>query len=205
MKESKGHLNIDLEFLDKKESLSVPRETANQVGGTPRTPALKPINRKYNWKSVLIIGLVILFFTWIGSSDSGISSAPSSNSGYTPLTNNNDLTTGKGQVFRCSDSNYNKALKLKPDSVAAASVSSESDTLDSRSATIDALSAKIDAMYVDQTNKVSLDRYNAAVDNFNSLNNLLRSDIDRWNKRNTALNSQIRTYNNFLDTNCTPR
>lgn len=210
MKESKDHLDIDLEFLDKKEPLrATPKPDATKT--TSSAPTSISTNPKYNWKKILIIGGIILFFLWaiISGSSNDNSSSSSSNSTYTPTNtstpNNNNFITGNGKTYSCSDSNASSADALRPDSSTAASLASESSQLDTRTSALKAQKAEIDSMYVDQTNQSSLDTYNAAVDDFNAKNDQLKVDIASWNQRNAAQNNQIDTYNNFLDANCTPQ
>ena len=58
MKESKDHLDIDLEFLDKKEPLRVAPKPHEQTSSTSKSPST---GSKYNWKNILIIGGIVLF------------------------------------------------------------------------------------------------------------------------------------------------
>ena len=63
MKESKDHLDIDLEFLDKKEPLRVApkkkkKKPHEQTSSTSKSPST---GSKYNWKNILIIGGIVLF------------------------------------------------------------------------------------------------------------------------------------------------
>lgn len=187
------HLKFDTDFLDK--------DTPQKKGTTNHeNPLLE--KSKYNWKLILVIIGVVLFFGWAIFSDSGSST---SNSSYTPTTDSNNLLTVNGQTFSCSNYNYDKAMALKPNSVTAAQLDSESTALDARASAIKSERLQIDNMYVDEYSQNSLDIYNAAVDSFNLKNNRLKTDIDSWNSRNEAFNRQIDTYNNFLDTNCTPQ
>jgi hypothetical protein len=215
MKESKNHLDIDLEFLDKKEPLRVaPKKPEPPKANEPNWRFYDPKNansgksysgsQKYNWKNILIIGGVILFFGWAifsGSSDS----TSTSNSTYTPTTNSNNLLTEGGNTFRCSDSNYNRAVQLKPSSATGAQLASESDSLDARISASKADKAEIDAMYVDENDQDAVDSYNERVDSYNSERAALISQSNDWDARHTAFNSQIDAYNNFLDANCTPQ
>ena len=215
MKESKDHLDIDLEFLDKKEPLRVaPKKPEPPKANEPNWRYHDPKNtntnksynsgKQYNWKNILIIGGIVVFFGWAifsGSSDS----TSTSNSSYTPTTNSNNLLTEGGNTFRCSDSNYNRAVQLKPSSATGAQLSSESDSLDARIAANKAEKAALDAMYVDNTDQYALDSYNSRVDSYNSKREVLLSEIKDWDARHTAFDSQIDTYNNFLDANCTPQ
>jgi hypothetical protein len=100
MKDDKKHLDIDLEFLDKKDGTK-PKPPINDSGlgkdPTPTGPA--PASKsdvetvdtgyKYNWKTILVIGGIALFFGWAifsGSSDT------STNSTYTPPVVTSDST-----------------------------------------------------------------------------------------------------------------
>lgn len=224
MSDPKEHLNIDLDFLDKKEPLkSTPKpkvdtqksstqNSSAQGGPTQSTPPKQttasnqtPVSpTKYNWKNILIVGGLVLFFGWAlfsgSSDDSGTTSTtPSSTSG------DNSFVSETGQMFRCSDSNYSRALALKPDTANAASINAESDALDTRIAARDAMKDLIDDTYVDEYDDYSVDSYNEMVDDYNTRNNRLKVDIQNWNDKNDSLNVQIDTFNNFLDSNCTPQ
>lgn len=51
MKKSKDHLNIDLEFLDKKD----PPKAVHKKSSSPDKPTSKPNGYKYKWIVILII------------------------------------------------------------------------------------------------------------------------------------------------------
>lgn len=197
MKDQKEHIDIDLEFLDKKEPIRV----------APKKPEPLKANeskagdtRKYNWKNILIISGVVLFFGWVifsGSSDSN------SNSAYTPTTNSNNLLAEGGNTFRCSDSNYDRAMQLKPSASIGAQLAIESSSLDTRISASKAEKTALDSMYVDENDQYAIDSYNARVDSYNSERTSLISESNNWDARHTAFDNQIDTYNNFLDTNCT--
>jgi hypothetical protein len=104
MKDSKEHLDIDLEFLDKKEApKSTPsHNTGSSTGHSSSTPTATPVSSgyKYNWKNILIIGGIILFFGWAmfsGSDSSSPSTDTSNTNSYSNTSNSNDgiLTGGK--------------------------------------------------------------------------------------------------------------
>ena len=103
MKDDKKHLDIDLEFLDKKDSAK-PKPSTDGTGSSkePASSGLDPVSNqdvetvstgyKYNWKNILIIGGIILFFGW--AIFSGDSSNTNTNSTYTetPIVNDQAIT-----------------------------------------------------------------------------------------------------------------
>ncbi|MEN9613707.1 MAG: hypothetical protein RLZZ347_14 [Candidatus Parcubacteria bacterium] len=211
MKESKDHLDIDLEFLDKKEPLRVaPKKPEPPKANEPNWRFYDSKNansgksysggKKYNWKNILIIGGVVLFFGWAIFSDSGSSTSTSTSA----PTGNNMLSEG-GQTFSCSDSNYDRAVQLRPSSATGAQLASESDSLDARISASKADKAEIDAMYVDENDQDAVDSYNERVDSYNSERAALIKESNDWDARHTAFDAQIDTYNNFLDANCSPQ
>ena len=205
MKESKDHLNIDLEFLDKKEPVRVASKPDSHTGQTSSTSKSPSTDRKYNWKNILIIGGIVLFFGWVIFSDSGSSSTSSSDSTYTPPSGSNNLLSEGGQTFRCSDSNYNRAMQLKPSVSTGAQLANESDSLDARITANKAEKASLDGMYVDENDQYEVDNYNSRVDSYNAERQILMTAANSWDQKSKAFDSQIDTYNNFLDTNCTPQ
>jgi hypothetical protein len=209
MKEPKDHLNIDLDFLDKKEPVRVaPPKPEPPKGSEPnwryydpnKAKANSGSGKKYNWKNILIIGGIVLFFGWVIFSGSGSSTSTS-----TSDTSGNNVLSEGGQTFSCSDYNYNRAVQLKPSSATGAQLASESNSLDNRIAANKAEKTRIDAMYVDQSDLAAIDSYNASVDSYNSERAALISETSDWDAKNKAFNSQIDTYNNFLDANCSPQ
>jgi hypothetical protein len=212
MKESKDHLNIDLEFLDKKEPVRVaPKKPEPPKGNEPNWRFYNPNNvnsksgKQYKWKNILIVGGIILFIGWAIFSDSGSSSTSSSNSTYSPPSGSNNLLSEGGHTFRCSDSNYNKAIQLKPSISMGAQLANESDGLDARITANKAEKASLDGMYVDENDQYEVDSYNSRVDSYNAERQRLMTAANSWDQKSKAFDSQIDTYNNFLDTNCTPQ
>lgn len=205
MKESKNHLDIDLEFLDKKEA---PKTAPTHTGHSSSTPASTPVSSgyKYNWRNILIIGGVVLFFGWAIFSGSN-NSTSTSNSTYTPSTgsNSNNLLSDGGQTFRCSDYNYDRAMQLKPNANTGAQLASESDTLDRQIAANKAEKSDLDGMYVDENDQYAINNYNSRVDAYNAERARLITAVQSWTQRHDAFSNQIDTYNNFLDANCTPQ
>ncbi len=212
MKNDKEHLKIDLDFLDKKETPHVatpktppPSSTASHTP-PPVKPTTTPVTTgyKYNWKNILIIGGIILFIGWAIFSDSSDSS--SSSNTYTPseLGSNNLLAEG-GQTFRCSDSNYDRAVQLRPSASLGAQLANESDTLDAQIAANKAEGAAIEGMYVDEYDEYAVDNYNYRVNRYNSERQRLMTAVNSWQQRSDTFDRSIDTYNNFLDSNCSPQ
>lgn len=203
MKEPNDHLNIDLDFLDKKEPVRVAKKPDPETGKAS-TPASSPTGAKWNWKNIIIIGCVVLFFGWAifsGSSDS------SSGSSYTPTPSgsSNNLLSEGGQTFRCSDSNYDRAVQLRPSTSLGAQLADESDRLDAQIAANKAEKADLESTYVDEDDEYEVDAYNERVDDYNSERQRLITAGNSWDQRSAAFDKQIDAYNNFLDTNCRPQ
>ena len=99
MKDDKKHLNIDLDFLDKKDGKDAPKtKPAKETNASsddhttpPPTPEVETVTSeyKYNWKNILIIGGIVVFFGWAIFSGSN----SNTNSTYTPpVVTNNTVT-----------------------------------------------------------------------------------------------------------------
>lgn len=212
MKNDKEHLKIDLDFLDKKETSHVTTPKAPPPSSTtsntlpPTKPTSTPVSTgyKYNWKNILIIGGIVLFFGW--AIFSGDSDSSSSSTTYTPseLGSNNLLAEG-GQTFRCSDSDYDRAVQLRPSASLGAQLANESDTLDAQIASNKEEGAAIEGMYVDEYDEYSVDNYNYRVNSYNAERQRLINAVNSWQSRSDAFDRSIDTYNNFLDANCTPQ
>lgn len=208
MKDSKEHLDIDLEFLDKKESIRVapkPESNARQTSNTPKAP-LKVTT--YNRKNILIIGGIILFIGWvIFSSDDGSSS--SSVNTYTPPaqtsnynTNNDDVMIGE---YSCSRSHYNQAVALNPDETEQ-QIESASSAFEYRTNALERLGDEIDNYYVDDYSvQWEIDDYNAKVNEYNSKLPAYERDLASLDARIDTYNAQIKRYNNYLVANCTKK
>lgn len=100
MKDDKKHLDINLEFLDKKDG-SKPKPPINDedLGKKPTPTGSTPTSKsdvetvdtgyQYNWKTFLVIGGIALFFGWAIFSES---SDTSTDSTYTPPVVSTDST-----------------------------------------------------------------------------------------------------------------
>ncbi|MDP3763778.1 MAG: hypothetical protein Q8Q92_04020 [bacterium] len=208
MKDQKDHLNIDLEFLDKKDSVRVvpkPESNAGQTSSTPKTPAT---DTKYNWKNILIIGGIVLFIGWAIFLDDGSSSNSTTNTYIPPVgsqtSNSSDDDVMVGQ-YSCSRYNYNKAVALDPDETEQ-QIDSASTAFEYRTNAMKRLKDEIDNSYAnDYSEQWEIDDYNAKVDDYNSKLPAYKRDLAILDSRIDQYNAQIQTHNNYLVANCTKR
>lgn len=99
MEDDKKHLDIDLEFLDKNDSAkpkpskddsSSSKDPAKSGSDPVSNPEIETTGNKYNWKNILIISGIILFFGWAifsGSNSSNNSVSDSTESPVAPVVN----------------------------------------------------------------------------------------------------------------------
>ena len=209
MKE-KDHLNIDLEFLDKKETpkarppSSVERSDTSQAS----TPAPVSSGYKYNWKNILIIGGIVLFIGWAIFSDGGESSSSATNT-YTPPASSQSFNGDDDNVmvgeYSCSRYHYNQAVALEPDE-SEQQIDIASSALEYRTNALERLKAEIDSSYVnDYSPQWEIDEFNEKVDEYNSLLPVYKRDVSALDSRINRYNAQIQTHNNYLVANCTKR
>ncbi len=206
MKEPKDHLDIDLEFLDKKEPVRVAPKPESHAGQTSSTPKSPSTVHRYNWKNILIIGGVILFFGWVIFSDDGSNS--SSTNTYTPPVQtssnngNDDVMVGE---YSCSRYHYNQAVALDPDETEQ-QIESASSAFEYRTNALASLKDDIDNSYVnDYSAQWEIDEYNEMVDRYNSLLPAYKRDMAALDARIDRYNAQIQAHNNYLVTNCTKK
>lgn len=204
MKNDKDHLDIDLEFLDKKEP---PKATPKQADVGQTTPTPVSTGYKYNWKNILIIGGIVLFIGWaMFSSDDGSSSSTNT---YTPPAQTSNYNTGNDDVmvgeYSCSRYNYNQAVALNPDETEQ-QIESASTAFEYRTNAMKRLKDEIDNSYVnDYSEQWEIDDYNAKVDDYNSKLPAYKRDLASLDSRIDQYNAQIQTHNNYLVANCTKR
>ncbi len=209
MKESKDHLNIDLEFLDKKEPVRVAPKPEPPKGDEPNwryyDPNIAKANsgsgEKYNWKNILIISGIVLFFGWVIFSNSGNSNSPSSSTGASSNTNSaNNVVTGQ---YMCSQYNHNRAGELEPSKSQEAALKSEESSLSLEGNRLSTEKDQLQNEYVDQSDQNSIDTHNAAVDDLNSRLASYRYRLTQHSQAIDAYNIKVGVYNNFLIKNCT--
>ena len=206
MKETKEHLDIDLGFLDKKESVrAVPKSESNKNNeSSSKTKSFT--SKKHNWKNILIICGVILFFGWIVFSDDDSSSSVS-NSNYTPSTasrilDNDNLMIGQ---YSCSRYHYDRAVALDPDETEQ-QIDNAQAAIESQTRNLENLKNEIDNSYVnDYSSQWEIDDYNEKVDRYNSLLPAYKRDLADLDTRIDDYNAQIQEHNNYLVANCTKK
>lgn len=216
MKETRNHLNIDLEFLDKKETTKNIPKTESPKGNEPNwryyepkktnpSPNPNPV-KEYNWKNILIIGGVIIFFGWAIFSNNDSSSSTSNNT-YTPPAqtlniDSKDDTVIRGQ-YRCSSYNASRADALEP-SESESTISNEQNTIEQRSTYLENLKKEIDNSYVNEySEQYEIDSYNQKVDDYNSKLASYKRDAASLDSRIDKFNNQVNARNNYLMNNCT--
>ena len=208
MKESKDHLNFDLEFLDKKEHVRAkPTQPKSDDGQTSTGPTPISSGYQYNWKGILIVGGIVLFIGWaIFSDDSGSSSSTTNT--YTPpasgQTSNSDDSVIIGD-YRCSRYHYNQAVALDPDETEA-QITAVRNALKYRSNALEQLGNDIDNSDVSEnSSQWELDQYNEMVNDYNSKLPAYNRDVASLDSRIDRYNTQIEAHNNYLRNNCTPK
>lgn len=209
MKDKKDHLNIDLEFLDKKEASreSMPA-TDESSPSAPRSAAPVSTGYKHNWRNIAIIGGIVLVIIWaIASSDDSSTNSTSSGS-YVPSTqtsnyNNND-TVIRGD-YSCSSYEASRADALDP-SESEATLTIAQNSIEQRSRRLENLKDEIDSSYVSEySSQWEIDDYNQKVDEYNSLLPGFKRDAESLSSRIDRYNAQVEARNNYLRQNCTPR
>jgi len=205
---NKKHLDIDLEFLDKKEPPMATPKHDSHTRQTPSAPTSKSVSHKYNWKNILIIAGIVIFTSWVVvSNDSGGSDlstnttvSPSQASNYD--TNDDNIMVGE---YSCSRYNYNQAVALAPIETEQ-QIDNESTSLEYRSDEIDQLESKINNSYINSySEQWEIDQYNKIVNEYNSKLSAYNRDFANLDARIDKYNAQIQKHNNYLIANCTKK
>jgi hypothetical protein len=207
MKNNKEHLDIDLEFLDKKEApkAAPAHNTTSSSGHSSSAPTATPVSSgyKYNWKNILIIGGIILFFGWAMFSGSDSSSPSTSNTNtYTNTSNSNDGILTGGQ-YRCSQYNHDRAGQLEPSVAEGNALDTKTDQLSSESTRLDNEKYTLENEYVDESSQWDIDQHNAKIDDYNSRLQSYKYRAQSHQNDIDAYNARVQTYNNYLTANCT--
>ncbi len=194
MKESKDHLDIDLEFLDKKDSVRVvpkPESNSGQTSSIPKSPST---DTKYNWKNILIIGGIVLFFGWAifsGSSDS----AP------TYSTSGDEMLLTGGQ-YSCTQYHHDRAGELEPTLSQGNAIAAKTEQLSAEGDRLESEKSSIEYEYVDEYDQWSIDQHNDRIDSYNVKSDSYQSRVRSHQNDIDAYNARVATYNNYLTTNC---
>jgi len=197
MKQENQHLDIDLDFLDKKAS---PRqeEFSNNERKIPHTSKLKL--SKSGLKKILIICGVVIFFGWVIFSDNN-SGTSTNNSGSYTTSNNDMIIIGE---YRCSRYHYDKAVTLSSDE-SEQQLTTAQNALKYKEKELDRLENEIDNSYVNEySSQWKINQYNATVNEYNSKLATYKRDVAVLNSRIDKYNTQIEAHNNYLRNNCTP-
>lgn len=194
MKKSKDYLDIDLEFLDKKD----PSKAVHKKSSSPEKPTSKPNGYKYKWVVILIIWYAIFFF--IGQENSASSGT---NSSYTTKTQDTSEDTVRNGQYRCSSYHSNQADLLNPDE-SEEHMTLAQNLLEQRSNEMDRIKNEIDNSYVNESSsQYEIDNYNEKIDTYNAKLASYKRDANNMSARIDNYNEQIQIHNNYLITNCT--
>lgn len=164
--------------------------------------------QKHNWKNILIVGGVILFFIWIIFSDDNSSTSTNNPSSYnTPsvrqISSNNNDTYIIGE-YRCSRYNYDKAVELAP-AETEQQLNIARNALEYKSNELNRLKSEIDNSHVSKySSQYEINQYNETVNEYNSKLTSYKRDAENFNSRIDRYNAQVEIYNNYLKNNCTP-
>lgn len=190
--EKDKHLNIDLDFLDKKE----PQRTRSVTPSSNSDTSDKSDGENHTGRNVLIGIGVVIFFIWLFASGSDSNSGTSSS---------NISTSGMVRVgqYNCSQYYADQSDSMLPiDS--KDSIESARNLLTSEGNQLDNLKSAIDSSYVTEYSaQYEIDQYNDNVNEYNSNLAQYKSDLSKFNARVDRYNEQINKYNNYLSTNCT--
>jgi hypothetical protein len=207
MREPKDHLDIDLEFLDKKESVGAkPTRPRSDNSGVSAEPAPASSGTKYSGKTILIAGSIVLFISWVlFAGDSGNPS--STRNTYTPPASSQTSSSDGSVViggYTCSRRHYNRAVALEP-SESEADLSVELTVLEDSAAVLTRLSNEIESSSVNEYSPHwEIDQYNRAVDDYNSRLEAYRRDAASLDSRIDRYDMQVASHNDYLRNNCTP-
>ena len=194
MKNDKNHLDIDLEFLDKKETTKPNWTTSEPISNsyttsTGNTPNQTPSSYKYNWKNILIVGGIVLFFIWAIFSGSDSTSS------------NGEILTGEN--YRCSQYYHDKAGELEPNQALGNSIDAKTTQLEAEGDRLNSEELALKNEYVDEYDQWSIDQYNQKVNDYNLRLKSYQSRVQIHKNEIESYNSTVQIYNSYLIANCT--
>jgi peptidoglycan hydrolase CwlO-like protein len=197
MAKDNKHLDINLDFLDEEDT------SKKKVSGhKPKIANQESRVKKYNWKTILIIVGVVLFFGWaIFSEDNSTNNTNTQSYTTTEKSNNDSVVIGE---YICSRYHYDKAVALNPDE-SESQITSAQNSLEYRANEIDRLQNEIENSYVNEySSQYAIDQYNEMVNEYNSKLASYNRDAANLDSRIDRYNEQIAKHNNYLTSNCTP-
>jgi len=214
MTKNKEHLDIDLDFLDD--------EDPSKKDVSDRKPNIsnkQDKKQKYNLKSILIIGVVVLFFIWVFASDDGLSSnstqiKPTQDQAQNIILTKNTsfdkslVSTEEEEYiilgeYRCLMYHYNKASELEPSKSREAFLESERIRIDNKGRELEKFALEIENMYVDEYSQWSVDNYNSKLNSYNRQFYTYESGHEKFQYDINSYNNKVTVYNNYLENNCT--
>jgi peptidoglycan hydrolase CwlO-like protein len=197
MAKDNNHIDINLDFLDEDDS-SKKSVSSHKPKGTNKESKRK----KYNWKTILIIAGVVLFFGWAIFSEDNSSNNTNTQS-YTSSEPSNSDSVVIGE-YTCSRYHYDKAVALNPDETES-QLTSAQNSLEYRANELDRLQNEIENSYVNEySSQWTIDQYNETVNEYNSKLSSYQRDANSIDSRIDRYNDQIEAHNNYLMNNCTP-
>jgi len=197
MTKDNKHLDINLDFLDEEDESKKKLSSHN-----PKIANKEGKVKKYNWKTILIIAGVVLFFGWaIFSEDSSNNNTSTQSYTTSEKSSNDSVVIGE---YTCSSYHYDKAVALNPDE-SESQITSAQNSLEYRANEIDRLQNEIENSYVNEySSQYAIDQYNEMVNEYNSKLASYNRDATSFDSRIDRYNEQIAKHNNYLKSNCTP-
>jgi hypothetical protein len=201
------HLDFQTDFLDKKTSFKKGLPSENKSN----TPDEKDGVQKYNWKKIMLIGGVIVFFGCVIFLDSNSSKSMINMGSYAPSITNQVINVSAGDdsveygEYRCFRHHYDKAVALSPEE-SEQTLKNAQLSMDIRANELERLRREIEYSYITEYSpQWEIDDYNDKVNAYNSKLASYQRDAATLNARIDRFNSQIEAHNQYLIQNCTPR
>lgn len=196
MKETKDHLDIDLGFLDKKDAVRVSSGVESDATQTSSVPKDHSTDTKYNWKNILIVCGIIIFFLWVmssGNSDSTSSQSMPKSEMF--------LTGGK---YNCTQYHHDRSGELEPSIDQSVAIDAKTDQLSAEGNRLESEKVSIESEYVDEYNQWSVSQHNNRIDLYNAKSDSYQARVSSHKADISAYNDRVVIYNNYLAANCNP-
>lgn len=190
----KEHIEVDLDFLDDT-SANQEKPISKTSNGDENSNLPTPPKKKRSWKGFIGVGIVVVFFIWIFTSDNDSNTENIGNA----YESGDDYILGD---YRCSSAHYYKAGSLDP-SEEDFEITAGGNALENESARIDQLEARINSSTVNgYSSQYEIDRYNALIDEYDALATAYNAKQPSYNRKVDAYNDKVNIYNNYLESNC---